>query len=167
MEIMWQTQHFLWKLQGVLGIKHPFLNNLLLAWDCIMYWLWDWCFMCRGNVRMITSLPVSPSSSPLRSYGPAHQSCYLSPPRTSYIGLGQSSNNLNEYMYNMRPMFTLDPLSSPLKVQTHGGSPRRPLWLNFSWKKEEKWPPHIPRCNFIHGVILSIVYQKYVSFEAF
>ncbi|XP_022132587.1 mitogen-activated protein kinase kinase kinase 3 [Momordica charantia] len=88
----------------------------------------------RGNVRLITSLPVSPCSSPLRSYGPAHQSCYLSPPHTSYTGLGQSGYNLNEYTYNTRPstMYTLDPLreSSLLKVQTHSGSPRtrtRPL----------------------------------------
>ncbi|XP_022963017.1 mitogen-activated protein kinase kinase kinase 3-like isoform X1 [Cucurbita moschata] len=85
----------------------------------------------RGNARMITSLPVSPSSSPLRSYGPLHQSCYRSPPHTSYMGLGQSCYNLNEYAYNTRPntLFTLDPSrdSSLLKVQTHGGSPRRPL----------------------------------------
>ncbi|XP_022950242.1 mitogen-activated protein kinase kinase kinase 3-like [Cucurbita moschata] len=85
----------------------------------------------RGNARLITSLPVSPSSSPLRSYGPAHQSCYLSPPHTSYMGLGQSGYNLNEYAYNTRPntLFTLDPSreSLLLKVRTHGGSPIRPL----------------------------------------
>ncbi|XP_004148657.1 mitogen-activated protein kinase kinase kinase 3 [Cucumis sativus] len=85
----------------------------------------------RGNGRLITSLPVSPCSSPLRSYGPTHQSCYLSPPHTSYMGVGQSGYNLNEYAYNTRPntLFTLDPSreSSLLKVQTHLGSPRRPL----------------------------------------
>lgn len=116
--------------------------------------------MCRGNARLITSLPVSPCSSPLRSYGPAHQSCYLSPPHTSYMGLGQSGYNLNEYAYNTRPnaLFTLDPSrdSSLLKVQTPGGSPRRPLWHTFHEKRRKNILLTSP------GIILSIVYQKYV-----
>lgn len=116
-----------------------------------MYLLWDWCFMCsRGNGRF-TSLPGSPCSSPITG----HQSYYLSPPHSSHMGMSQSGYNLNEYTYNTRPntLFTLDPSrdSSLLKVQTHLGSPRRTLWLNFSWKKE-KYLPHIPRCNFSHCI---------------
>ncbi|KAL1216121.1 Mitogen-activated protein kinase kinase kinase 3 [Cardamine amara subsp. amara] len=38
----------------------------------------------RENVRAITSLPVSPCSSPLRQLGPAYKSCFLSPPHPSY-----------------------------------------------------------------------------------
>ncbi|CAH8354340.1 unnamed protein product [Eruca vesicaria subsp. sativa] len=38
----------------------------------------------RENARAITSLPVSPCSSPLRQLGPAYKSCFLSPPHSSY-----------------------------------------------------------------------------------
>ncbi|XP_017228865.1 mitogen-activated protein kinase kinase kinase 3 isoform X1 [Daucus carota subsp. sativus] len=52
----------------------------------------------RNNARNIISLPVSPTSSPLRQYGPAYQSCYLSPPHPSFAMPGQSSyNNSNEF----------------------------------------------------------------------
>ncbi|XAR62351.1 Mitogen-activated protein kinase kinase kinase [Bertholletia excelsa] len=57
----------------------------------------------REGARMITSLPVSPSSSPLRqSCGPAYRSCFLSPPHPSYHAFagkgprqGQSGYNWN------------------------------------------------------------------------
>ncbi|KAL6225432.1 hypothetical protein ACLB2K_004282 [Fragaria x ananassa] len=90
----------------------------------------------RDNARMITSLPVSPCSSPLRQYGPAHKSCFLSPPHPTYAMMGQSGQsnyNLNEYSsYTTRPntSYTLEPWrESPLlRPQTPGGSPRtRPI----------------------------------------
>ncbi|XP_023645128.1 mitogen-activated protein kinase kinase kinase 3 isoform X3 [Capsella rubella] len=52
----------------------------------------------RENVRAITSLPVSPCSSPLRQLGPAYKSCFLSPPHPSYLFPGQDSGyNLAEF----------------------------------------------------------------------
>ncbi|XP_004288333.1 PREDICTED: mitogen-activated protein kinase kinase kinase YODA [Fragaria vesca subsp. vesca] len=87
----------------------------------------------RDNARMITSLPVSPCSSPLRQYGPAHKSCFLSPPHPTYAMMGQNNYNLNEYSsYTTRPntSYTLEPWrESPLlRPQTPGGSPRtRPI----------------------------------------
>ncbi|ESQ51132.1 hypothetical protein EUTSA_v10022608mg [Eutrema salsugineum] len=52
----------------------------------------------RENVRAITSLPVSPCSSPLRQLGPAYKSCFLSPPHPSYAFPVQDSGyNLAEF----------------------------------------------------------------------
>lgn len=85
---------------------------------------------------MITSLPVSPCSSPLRQYGPAHKSCFLSPPHPSYPIVAQSSYNLNDYgVFPTRPTtnYTHDPWSDipSFKSQTPGGSPRtRPIWVS-------------------------------------
>ncbi|KAG6721564.1 hypothetical protein I3843_03G117200 [Carya illinoinensis] len=89
----------------------------------------------RDSIKAITSLPVSPCSSPLRQYGPAHKNCFLSPPHPSYPMMGQSGYNLNEYSSytTIRPnkTFTLDPwqeISSYNRVRTPGGSPRtRPI----------------------------------------
>ncbi|KAJ9704087.1 hypothetical protein PVL29_005393 [Vitis rotundifolia] len=87
----------------------------------------------RDSVRMITSLPVSPCSSPLRHYGPAHKSCFLSPPHPSYPIVGQSSYNSNDYsLYPTRTItkYTHDPWSDnpPFKSLTPNGSPRtRPI----------------------------------------
>ncbi|GAV88881.1 Pkinase domain-containing protein [Cephalotus follicularis] len=53
----------------------------------------------RDNARMITSLPVSPCSSPLRQYGPALKS-FLSPPHQAYAFVGQSGYNLSDYQVN-------------------------------------------------------------------
>ncbi|KAI3814335.1 hypothetical protein L1987_19087 [Smallanthus sonchifolius] len=50
----------------------------------------------QNGRRAITSLPVSPSSSPMRLYGPAYTRCYLSPPHPSYTLGGQSSHTFNE-----------------------------------------------------------------------
>ncbi|XP_071700778.1 mitogen-activated protein kinase kinase kinase 3-like [Rutidosis leptorrhynchoides] len=44
----------------------------------------------RQNTKTITSLPVSPTSSPLRQYRSAYRSCYLSPPHPSYTLIGQT-----------------------------------------------------------------------------
>uniref|UniRef100_A0A5B7AXL3 mitogen-activated protein kinase kinase kinase n=1 Tax=Davidia involucrata TaxID=16924 RepID=A0A5B7AXL3_DAVIN len=87
----------------------------------------------RESARMITSLPVSPCSSPLRHYGPAYKSCFLSPPHPSYGLMGQSGHNLNDYtMFPARPNtnYTLDPwVEIPqFKSQTPSRSPRtRPI----------------------------------------
>ncbi|XVF16976.1 hypothetical protein REPUB_Repub10bG0077200 [Reevesia pubescens] len=86
----------------------------------------------RDNARTITSLPVSPCSSPLR-YGPAHKSCFLSPPHPAYQFVGQSGYNLGDFSgsaLSPNPRYTLDPWleTSQLKVQTPGTSPRtRPI----------------------------------------
>ncbi|TKY73834.1 Mitogen-activated protein kinase kinase kinase YODA [Spatholobus suberectus] len=81
----------------------------------------------RDNTRMITSLPVSPCSSPLRQYGPAHQSCFLSPPHPTYTMMGQ--NTLPSYPVRSNAPFTLDPWhETPFyKPHTPGGSPRTRL----------------------------------------
>ncbi|XP_027353154.1 mitogen-activated protein kinase kinase kinase 3-like isoform X2 [Abrus precatorius] len=81
----------------------------------------------RDNTRMITSLPVSPCSSPLRQYGPAHKSCFLSPPHPTYTMMGQ--NTLPSYPVRSNATFTLDPWheASLYKVHTPGGSPRTRL----------------------------------------
>ncbi|KAL5192368.1 Mitogen-activated protein kinase kinase kinase 3 [Glycine soja] len=79
----------------------------------------------RDNTRMITSLPVSPCSSPLRQYEPAHKSCFLSPPHPTYTLMGQ--NTLPSYPVRSNATFTLDPFqeTSFYKAHTPGGSPRR------------------------------------------
>ncbi|MBA0561965.1 hypothetical protein Golob_007059 [Gossypium lobatum] len=86
----------------------------------------------RDNARAITSLPVSPCSSPLR-YGAAHKSCFLSPPHPAYQFVGQSGYNLCGISGNAsrpNPKYTLDPWlqASLLKVQTPSTPPRtRPI----------------------------------------
>ncbi|KNA09218.1 hypothetical protein SOVF_155550 [Spinacia oleracea] len=82
----------------------------------------------RDNPRSITSLPVSPSSSPLHKLAHASKSCFLSPPHPSYAWPGQSSYNLNDHSVSPtrgRAGFTLDPWieSTLFKTQTPGGSP--------------------------------------------
>ncbi|GLT25130.1 hypothetical protein SLA2020_002810 [Shorea laevis] len=84
------------------------------------------------TARMITSLPESPCSSPLR-YGPAHKSCIPSPPHPAYHSAGQSNYNLSDYSgYTTRPYtrYTHDVWheTSPLRIQTPGTPPRtRPI----------------------------------------
>ncbi|KAI8540654.1 hypothetical protein RHMOL_Rhmol08G0003300 [Rhododendron molle] len=83
-----------------------------------------------NSARMITSLPVSPSSSPLRQFEPAYRSCFLSPPHPSYALVGQSNYNLHDYsVHPLRHNTTniLDPWreNPQFKTQTPpGGSPR-------------------------------------------
>ncbi|KAL2342917.1 hypothetical protein Fmac_004202 [Flemingia macrophylla] len=87
----------------------------------------------RDNTRMITSLPVSPTSSPLRRYGPTHQSCLFSPPHPSYTLMGQNSYTLNDvasYPMRSNATFSLDPWheTSRYRAKTPpGGSPRMRL----------------------------------------
>ncbi|KAL8133005.1 mitogen-activated protein kinase kinase kinase 3-like isoform X2 [Apium graveolens] len=63
----------------------------------------------RNNARNIISLPVSPTSSPLRHYGPAYQSCFMSPPHPSFVLGGQSSYGSNEFPLKSNTKNLLDP----------------------------------------------------------
>ncbi|XP_027339848.1 mitogen-activated protein kinase kinase kinase 3-like [Abrus precatorius] len=87
----------------------------------------------RDNTRMITSLPVSPSSSPLRQFGPAHKSCFFSPPHPAYTIIGQNSYTLNDmssYPVRSNATFALDPWHETSRYKAHtppGGSPRMRL----------------------------------------
>ncbi|OIW19983.1 hypothetical protein TanjilG_31860 [Lupinus angustifolius] len=81
----------------------------------------------RDNTRMITSLPVSPCSSPLLQYGSSNTSCFLSP-HPSYTMMGQ--NNLNSYPLRSNATFTLDSWQEKSLYGAHtppGGSPRTRL----------------------------------------
>ncbi|XP_074275335.1 mitogen-activated protein kinase kinase kinase 3-like isoform X2 [Silene latifolia] len=82
----------------------------------------------RDNPRSITSLPVSPCTSPLRQLGAASKSCFMSPQHPSYAWPGQSSYNSNDHSLSptrRRAGYTLDPWieTTPFKAQTLGGSP--------------------------------------------
>ncbi|KAI6691880.1 hypothetical protein NL676_019590 [Syzygium grande] len=84
----------------------------------------------RNDVRMITSLPVSPSSSPLRHFGNAHRSGFLSPPHPAFAPVGHSGYTLNDYsIYPTRPNTRqpLDPWheTALFSSRTPNGSPRR------------------------------------------
>eukprot|EP00256_Glycine_max_P064346 XP_014634480.1 mitogen-activated protein kinase kinase kinase 3 isoform X2 [Glycine max] len=87
----------------------------------------------RDNTRIITSLPVSPSSSPLRRYEPMHQSCFFSPPHPAYTTMGQSSYTLNDrssYPMTSNATFALDPWHETSRYRANtppGGSPRMRL----------------------------------------
>ncbi|KAL3528077.1 hypothetical protein ACH5RR_012733 [Cinchona calisaya] len=87
----------------------------------------------RENARTITSLPVSPCSSPLRQHGQAQRSCFLSHPHPSYAFMGQSAYTSNDY-----PIFPTKPSSRNMlepwneapqfRAQTPGRSARtRPI----------------------------------------
>ncbi|KAJ9536908.1 hypothetical protein OSB04_029641 [Centaurea solstitialis] len=52
----------------------------------------------RQHARTITSLPVSPTSSPLRQHGIAFKSGFLSPPHPSYAHIGQRSHTLTDVL---------------------------------------------------------------------
>ncbi|XP_057965336.1 mitogen-activated protein kinase kinase kinase 3 isoform X1 [Malania oleifera] len=79
----------------------------------------------RETVRTITSLPVSPCSSPLRRSGPAYNTFLLSPP-PSYGFSGYNPNECSSYPMRQNAKCTFDPWPEiPLgKNQTPGGSPR-------------------------------------------
>ena len=90
-------------------------------------------FGFRDNPRSITSLPVSPSSSPLHRLTPTSKSCFLSPSHPSYAWPGQSSSyNATDHSVSptrRRAGYTLDPRieSTLFKTHTSGGSPN--MWL--------------------------------------
>ncbi|XP_043720123.1 mitogen-activated protein kinase kinase kinase 3-like isoform X2 [Telopea speciosissima] len=85
----------------------------------------------KGNtdsIRVNLSLPVSPCSSPLRQYGPAHKSCFLSPPHPAFTFVGQSGYGRNDYlMLPKRPdtNYAADHWGDIVqpRTQTPGGSP--------------------------------------------
>ncbi|KAL8152076.1 hypothetical protein V2J09_021884 [Rumex salicifolius] len=81
------------------------------------------------NARTITSLPVSPCSSPLRQRGSVYKSCFLSPPHPSYGWAGQISHHPNKPSLSptrSHSKLPLDPWhgSALCKTHTPGGSPR-------------------------------------------
>ncbi|XP_057417745.1 mitogen-activated protein kinase kinase kinase 3-like [Lotus japonicus] len=84
----------------------------------------------RDSTRTITSLPVSPSSSPLRQHRPTHNSPFFSPPHPSYAMMGQSSytsNNMHKNPARSNATLTLDPWLETSRYKAHtppGGSPR-------------------------------------------
>ncbi|KAF8377105.1 hypothetical protein HHK36_030478 [Tetracentron sinense] len=87
----------------------------------------------RDSVRLIMSLPVSPCSSPLRRYEPAHRSLFLSPSHPESLLVGQNGYGLNDYsVLSSMPHinYPADPWRDihPIKAQTPSGSPRtRPI----------------------------------------
>lgn len=157
------------ELQEAQGNK--ILPFVLSHWCFIIVWHYEsefvfiCLFTCRDSVRAITSLPVSPCSSPLRHYGPAHKSGLLSPPHPAYAMMGHSGYNSNDYSSytTMRPSpsYTFDPWreTSPYRAHTPpGGSPRtRPIWL-CKYQQNQKIFPSLS--GMLHGWIWEdIVYS--------
>ncbi|CAN8270756.1 unnamed protein product [Cochlearia groenlandica] len=74
------------------------------------------------NIRAITSLPVSPCSSPLRQLGPAYKSCFLSPPHPSYAFPVQDNGyNLSEFAaspFRFKKETMIEPSSYRSQTQT-------------------------------------------------
>lgn len=87
----------------------------------------------REKGKTITSLPVSPCSSPLRNSGPVYRSSMLSPPHPMHAMnlMGQGgyyTNGYSTFPTSQNPRYTLDPWhEAPLRrAQTPpAGSPRR------------------------------------------
>ncbi|KAI7743560.1 hypothetical protein M8C21_000759 [Ambrosia artemisiifolia] len=78
----------------------------------------------KGSPRQtITSLPVSPTSSPLRQ---GYRSGYLSPPHPSYSLIGQNGHTLNQAMVAPVRTSTLEPWYEIPTSHTPNRSPRRP-----------------------------------------
>ncbi|KAK4780314.1 hypothetical protein SAY87_016420 [Trapa incisa] len=85
------------------------------------------------NFRAITSLPVSPCSSPLRQFGARHRSCFPSPPhpystagRATFNISNGNMNDLSPHPISPKGMYSFDPWQgvSPFRTHTPGGSPR-------------------------------------------
>lgn len=91
--------------------------------------IWD----AREHPRSITSLPVSPCSSPLRQLGTASKSLFLSPPHQSYAWPRQGGYNLSNHSISPTRRsvgFIMDPWieTTLFKNQTPpGGSPQMQL----------------------------------------
>lgn len=86
----------------------------------------------RDNTRRITSLPVSPSSSPLRRDGASSRNMFLSPPHPSYTPVAQSSHTYTDLaLFPLRPdsRSSLDPwLEIPQsRAQAPAMSPTRTI----------------------------------------
>ncbi|MFS8015042.1 putative mitogen-activated protein kinase kinase kinase STE-STE11 family [Helianthus anomalus] len=77
----------------------------------------------KGSPRQtITSLPVSPTSSPLRQ---AYRSGFLSPPHPSYSLIGQSGHTSNQVMAAPVRLNTLEPWYEIPTTHTPNRSPHR------------------------------------------
>lgn len=124
------TRYFYPPYSHMLGIQFNTWSNVTL-----------FLLVHRNNARTITSLPVSPSSSPLRHYGPAYKSCFISPPHPSFAMMGQGSYNLNDFPLRPNTKNILDPwfeIPQYNNSQTPPNrSPRRGpiLWLQRSIKE--------------------------------
>ncbi|XP_076958965.1 mitogen-activated protein kinase kinase kinase 3-like [Bidens hawaiensis] len=82
----------------------------------------------KGSPRQtITSLPVSPTSSPLRQ---AYRSGYVSPPHPAYALIGQNSNTLNQVLATPVRSNVLDPWHEVPTTYTPNRSPHRPRILH-------------------------------------
>uniref|UniRef100_A0A7N0RHZ0 mitogen-activated protein kinase kinase kinase n=1 Tax=Kalanchoe fedtschenkoi TaxID=63787 RepID=A0A7N0RHZ0_KALFE len=89
----------------------------------------------REHARTIMSLPVSPSSSPLRQRGSAFQNSFFTPPHPSSSGArlngSTANNNILPYPPRPSPLFSLDPwheATPAFTPQTPIRSPtRRPI----------------------------------------
>ncbi|KAD7477956.1 hypothetical protein E3N88_01092 [Mikania micrantha] len=101
----------------------------------------------RRNTRAITSLPVSPSSSPLRQYVTEYKSCYLSPPHPSFTMIGQSQSQIQSN-YHSNDVFavpsrhngktTFDPRYEVPQV-------KGPLWTFKCWSHKRSYIVTAPR----------------------
>lgn len=80
----------------------------------------------QAGIRMNLSLPVSPCSSPLRQFGPAHRSCFLSPPPAYMMGLGSGNDVFNQSVFPSRTFtnVTTDFFAERAQSQTPNASPR-------------------------------------------
>lgn len=87
-------------------VKVLFVSQLILVF-------WLICVDRESAARTITSLPVSPCSSPLRQHAQANRSNFPSPPHPSY-GFAGAQNGFATNEFSMFPMRlstrnTLDP----------------------------------------------------------
>ncbi|KAJ8618840.1 hypothetical protein MRB53_015026 [Persea americana] len=80
----------------------------------------------QAGTRMNLSLPVSPCSSPLRQFGPAHRSCFLSPPPAYMMGMGGGNDVFNHSVFPSRTYtnVTTDIFAERAQSQTPNASPR-------------------------------------------
>lgn len=91
--------------------------------------LFQMYFVCRENPRTVMSLPVSPSSSPLRQRESTYQNSFFTPPHLSSSVARQkqnysTANNILPYPPRPSPAFTLDPwLEDPFSVHNHEQPP--------------------------------------------
>ncbi|KAI4385204.1 hypothetical protein MLD38_003257 [Melastoma candidum] len=85
----------------------------------------------REDLRTITSLPVSPCSSPMRQFGvTTNRSCYTSPPHPAFAPVGQISyvaSNYTVYPMTSSTKFALEPWNDTLNFSNaaSSGSPKR------------------------------------------
>ncbi|KAI4383524.1 hypothetical protein MLD38_009354 [Melastoma candidum] len=84
--------------------------------------------MFREDLRTITSLPVSPCSSPMRQFGvTTNRSCYPSPPHPAFAPISYVASNYTVYPMTSSTKFALEPWIDTLNFSnaTTSGSPKR------------------------------------------